>query len=775
MHSFQDLTPKKILCALLLLLVIILAYSNSFHASFQFDDFDYIAKNSTLRNISDFRSIWGFLSHPSRFLGFMTFALNYRIHKLNVFGYHLTNFFIHLLSVWQVYIFYQHLINLYLKRQDEHDSIRKKRLREDRFVIAYLGVFLFAAHPIQTQAVTYITQRFASMATLFYISAVNMYICHRMTVAFKKKVFFLLLFVCFSVCGMLTKEILITVPIIIVLIEYLFILPAQDSQPRLPGNKAWLIFLLTILILLMAIVPSLYGFKFQNILLAPRVSSSHMGDILTLDKYLLTQARVFMTFLRLFIYPVSLNLDYDFPMSHHLFEWKTFLSLLGVLLFLTAIRRVYTRNRLMAFGLLWFVITFLPNLVPRRHVIFEHKMYLLSIGLCLSFVLGVFHFISSKKASVFCLAVIISMMGILTFQRNMVWHTEISLWKDVIKKSPKKARPYMNLGKAYLKQNRLDSGMFYLNHSIKIYPFFHKALINRGIIYTKRGFFPLALSDFNKAIRLNPGVSSAYNNRGVLYYKMGNFDQSLSDLNQANSRNPNDPEVYYNRAILYQSQKKYSLALEDYSETVRLKEDYAQAYNNRGNIYRALLREDLALKDYNYSVGLDGDNARAYYNRGNLFYHQKLYQNAIADFDRAVLADHHFEKAFYNKGNLHLEMKEFDLALQSYNRAITLNSRYIKAYVNRGTVYFKKKDYDQALRDFSTAIQLDKRYAAAFYNRSVVWDKKGEGPKALRDALQARALGFRVKQSYIDRLNQTKNASLIKSVGSQRLWQMPKC
>ena len=116
---------------------------------------------------------------------------------------------------------------------------------------------------------------------------------------------------------------------------------------------------------------------------------------------------------------------------------------------------------------------------------------------------------------VIVLTMIISCNSVLTYQRNKVWKDEFTLWDDVIRKSPHKARPYNNRGFAYDEQGNFTQAISDYNKAIELDPEYAEAYTNRGVVYAKQGNFTQAMSDFTKAIELNPKLAEAYNNRGI--------------------------------------------------------------------------------------------------------------------------------------------------------------------------------------------------------------------------------------------------------------------
>ena len=181
--------------------------------------------------------------------------------------------------------------------------------------------------------------------------------------------------------------------------------------------------------------------------------------------------------------------------------------------------KVFKKNRLVSFGILWFFLTISveSSFIPIHHVIYDHRVYLPSIGFFLIFVYLLFQLSDKKQLIIALLSVIICIYATLTFQRNKVWKTEVSLWTDVIQKAPQKAKGYYNIANVFAKQGKRIDALSNYNQAIKLSPNLYSAYNNRGLIFQDMQRFDLALADYSAAINANERYFEAYNNRGVIY------------------------------------------------------------------------------------------------------------------------------------------------------------------------------------------------------------------------------------------------------------------
>lgn len=704
---------NKIILFILLVLVGVGIYSNALNGPFLFDDSIFVVNNIAIRDISEVSKIWhALLPQPSRFVGLYSFALNYHFNELNVFAYHATNLAIHIMVSCLVWWFALLILST--------AKVEKLGLVKHNEHVAFLAALVFCAHPVQTQAVSYISQRAASLATLFYLLSVCLYVKGRLS---KRKIAIPVL--CFTgsivsgLLGMFTKEIVITLPMSIMLFEYFFLLKPREKPFSLKEKSVFIVSVI-VLIAFMFVIPYLFKMGVSNMLFGEKPSQSHQGDIINFWKYELTQLRVFSLFIKLMFIPWGQNFDYDFVLSKSLFEPVTFLCFLFAILVVTFAVKVKKKNLLVAYGMFWVFVTYSANLIPRANVIFEHKLYLISIGFCFALSAGLYYVLKDLKKFVWVMVCIVIALSLLTYNRNKVWGDEFLFWSDVVRKSPNKARPHNDLGLAYFKKGDFDSALEQYNRAIELDGTIEEAYNNRGVVYTKRMQNDLALADFNKAIEIRPRYADALNNRGVIYKRKGMFDMALRDYAEALRYNMVYPDIFFNIAVIYEKKGRLDLAEINYNKALSLDKYKADAYNNRAIIYTKTKRYDEALAGFEKAISIKPDYFEAYNNKGSLL---------------------------FLKGN-------YDDAIKNYSKAIEIYPQYFDSFKNRAFVFSRMNNVELALEDYSSAISLRPDDAQLYYLRSMLYGRKGYFSQALNDAMKAKAMGFEIKDEYIKEIKE---------------------
>jgi len=418
-----------LVAGLLIAISTFLVYSNTFYAGFHFDDTPHIVENYSIRKLSN----WSDIIRGQRGVAMLSFAINYAMGGLNVIGYHIANLVIHITNGILVYF----LIFLTLDRINSYKGIAKK--------IAVYTALLFAVHPIQTQAVTYIVQRMETLASMFMLIGLLLFIKGAETSKTASRVFLYIAAAASYLLGFYSKEIAITLPAIIILYDYCFL--SEGNLKKLFSR--WPIYGVLLVILFFLAAPTFTGLQetpgevasggpvsggpASSVPLSRETPTAGFGvQSITPKEYLFTQFNVLIYYITLLFAPVNQNLDYDFPLSKGLFEIPQvkegtvlnypipppFVSLIILLAIIGFALYLLIKNppplekekkvgilhhgRLIAFSILWFFIILSPtsSFVPIIDVVFEHRLYLASVGFFVLFSLAfdrIFEYMEKRK------------------------------------------------------------------------------------------------------------------------------------------------------------------------------------------------------------------------------------------------------------------------------------------------------------------------------------------------------------------------------------------
>lgn len=555
----------------------LLVYSNTLYSPFIFDDLNNLVNNKLIMNLSPAGLQKAF--HSRRAIGIISFQLNYFFSEWNVLGFHITNIIIHIIASLSVY----RLLQLLMASEyfSDNDDVRFRALP-----LPFFAALLFVAHPVQTQAVTYIVQRFASLATLFYLAAIISYLSARINQVNLRKLFtvrsvtwfWATLF--FAFLAFYTKETAYTLPIAIMLVELLFF--------RCTPKKIFLVFTAsTTVVVLVLIKYALATKSLQNVISAIDEATRLQTTTTRLD-YLFTQFRVIMTYLRLLLLPVNQRLDYDFALSHSITDWRVFCALLIILTLLAAAawmlkisKNGFPHLRMIAFGILWFFLTLSveSSIIPIVDLVFEHRLYLPLFGAVTAFSSAVTMFAWEKRANGKAVCVgflLISLLfAVASYKRNSVWSSEVSIWNDTVEKSPHSARAWNNLGGVYIKQREPVNALKAIIRSIELDPSKADAWNNLGIAIDIMGAYNNRFNRTSEMFRtpesleskiVNRWLGDVNNNLGLAYEIIGNLQKAAESYRSAVGYNPSLGLAYYNLGIVCAQMGNAS----EYSEQVQI-------------------------------------------------------------------------------------------------------------------------------------------------------------------------------------------------------------
>jgi len=552
----------------------LLAYSNSFRGEFAFDDHEQLVENPLLRSLHNYLSSpSGYRAVPNRYLTYLTFALNYRLGGLDVAGYHVVNVAIHILNALLVFA----LVRLSFRTP----HLSRSRLRPWSRQVAFVAALLFVVHPIQTQAVTYIVQRLTSLATFFYLLTVVQYARWRLArepgrVRPARAVAVYVPILLTAILAMKSKEIAFTLPVVVTLYEVFFF---QAGWTRRVVYLAPLLATLLIIPLTMLTLD-----KPVAEILSDVTESARLETAMSRMDYLRTQLAVIATYLRLLVLPVNQNLDYDYPVYRSFLDPGLLLSLLlllsvaavALLLYGGPIGRWTKRvpdpaARLASFGIVWFFVALSveSSVIPIVDVIFEHRMYLPSVGMLVAaatiWFLVAHRLAPDRPRLPSAVSVVLAaILGLATMHRNEVWASEVSLWRDVVQKSPGKARPHNNLGRALGRLHKEQEALPHFLSAIRNDPNSFRAHNNLGVALAKLGRQTEAMEAFRTAVRLNPRHAEAYYNIGRLYLmREGWLQDAAMMFEKAIEIRPFYPNAHVNLAAAWNG-------LGRHADTVRL-------------------------------------------------------------------------------------------------------------------------------------------------------------------------------------------------------------
>ncbi len=532
-----------------------LAYADSFSAPFVFDTLS-ITQNPAIY------TLWPLTSNIWRPVGWWSFAINYAIGGTNVWGYHATNLAIHLAAALT-------LFGIVLRSLSHGRLVA--RFGPAGWGLALVVALLWLVHPLQTQSVTYIFQRFESLMGLFFLLTLYSFI--RAQDSSRSTAWYVSAVAC-CLLAVMTKEVAVAAPLLVLWYDRTFV----AASWREIFHRRWALYagLGGTLVVLAAIIRSQ----------ADKLPTAGLLVVkgVTPLQYAVSQPGVIAHYLRLSLWPAGLCLDYAWPVADTAAKIVPPLVLIAALLALT----VWSIFRWPAWSFLgaWFFLILAPtsSIVPIVDLAFEHRMYLPLAAVLTGVVIGGYLFsgwLLARRWPVagrrpFVLALIgyglmgaISMtMGCLTVRRNLDYRSAITIWSDSVRKSPKNARAYVNLGVALAEQGQVDEAAVHYRKALEIRPDYADAYYNLGVNLDKRGQVDEAIAHYRKALELRPDFATAQNNLAWVLAtcsdaSLRNGAKAVELAEQAvQLSNSQDPEFLDTLAAAYAEAGLFSMAMQ---------------------------------------------------------------------------------------------------------------------------------------------------------------------------------------------------------------------
>jgi tetratricopeptide (TPR) repeat protein len=685
---------RAALVTLAIAFVVGLLYSNTLGSPFVFDDSGNIVENRFIRMTQVGGSELyqaAFASRLDRPVAYLSFALNYYVGGYEVAGYHVVNIVIHGINGILVY-----LLALFAFRR--HSGARELLAAW----MALISALVFVAHPLQTQAVTYIVQRMTSLSVTFYLLALLLYIHGRLQAVRWRRWAFWGGGLVSWILALGSKEIAAVLPVAILLCEWAFFSGAGGGRTRRGiAYSAASVAILAVLVLVFIgenpVEKTLRTYVYRDFTMAERV---------------LTEFRVVVLYLSLWLLPLPsrLNLLHPISLSRSLLEPVTTILSLLLVVGLVALALVFARkNRLASFCILWMLLhLMIESSVIGLELIFEHRMYLPSVGLAI--VTSNLLFAGPAPERVRRIAVsllVIGLLGIATYFRNEDWRDKVTLWSDVIAKNPESSRAHDKLGVALAAQGRLAEAIEHYREALRLDPGRPRIHNHLGLALHEQGRTDEAIPHFHAALRVDPTYAVAHNNLGNVFTNLEREEKALEHFSEAVRLDPDFVEAHYNLGIALARQGRTEDAARRFSEALRLWPDFAAAHNDLGLVLARQGRLDAAVREYAEALRFEPDYPEAHNNLGAVLAQQGRLDEAMRHYFAALRSEPTYAKAHNNLGIALEQQGRLDEAIRHYSAALESEPAYAKAHNNLGVALARQGRLEEAVGHFHEAVRID--------------------------------------------------------------------
>ena len=510
-------------------------------------------------------------------IAYATLHLNYMLDGFNPRWYRIVNIIVHALGSILIYA----LLRLLFRRSPAAGALPSG----SAVFISATAALLFAAHPLATESVTYIIQRFTSLSTLFYLLTLWLYFYSLQAASRPVRVTLCTLSVIALVLGMQTKECVFTAPLMAVLIDRV----VNGTLLGMAARRAWP------LLLCLPIIPALVILTSM----AQHGGGLDLGAALNIvnsrDKplshwhYLLTQFTVLTAYLQRIFWPAGLNLDPEWPLYRSLLAAPVLKALTVLSAFIAGAWWAWRRHpdsmlaRLAWVFTLWFFVTvsISSGVVPLPDLMADHRTYLPSIGIfalvaCLLDRMRTSQWQPAVSRAAIPAGVLVAIAALAwaTYSRNEVWRSLENLWTDTAAKSPGKFRVWGNLGAAYSTAGKEEEAIKCYETALKIEPRFQNAMFNLSNSLLRLGRPKESLDTSFKLIQMDKRTATQPHvvyTVGLGLAGVGRYDEAINVFNEILAVMPDDILCHRAMGTVYMQTNRPAQALAHLQKAAKLK------------------------------------------------------------------------------------------------------------------------------------------------------------------------------------------------------------
>jgi tetratricopeptide (TPR) repeat protein len=419
--------------------------------------------------------------------------------------------------------------------------------------------------------------------------------------------------------GLLAKPMLVTLPFLLLLLDYwpLERIRGQRTEDRKRKTKGEFqklsigqLIIEKIPFIALSVVSSVITFLVQ----LGGSAVAHIDALPLKDRI----ANVFLSYVRYIskmFWPQNLAVFYPFDADRFAF-WQAAMCVLLLLVISIFVIRFRRKQRYLPVGWFWFVGTLVPviGLVQvGRQAFADRYTYIPYIGLFIMIAWGLPELLSKwpqRKIALGLLIIIsLSALGICTHQQVSYWNNSFTLFSHAIEVTQNNYIAHNNLGVAYNSIGRYQDAIEAYKQTIKIRSDYAEAHYNLGVACGKLGRGNDEIEAYKQAIKIKPDYAKAYYNLGVSYEDLGRHQDAVESYKQAIRSQPDYADAYINLGVAYYKLGRYQDAVEAYKQTIRIKPDFVLAHYNLGVTYVVTGNKSSALEECKILKTLDAEKA----------------------------------------------------------------------------------------------------------------------------------------------------------------------
>lgn len=650
--------------------MLVFAYSNHWHNGFHFDDSHTVQNNLYVRHIQNiplfFKDCTTFSSIPShgsyRPLVTTSLAIDYKLGEVfsangyDPFWYHVSTFIFFLLQAVLMWFFFKKIL----------DTV--SRGTPNAFV-ALFAVAWYALNPVMAETINYVISRSDSLSTFFVVLA---FVVYQYAASARKYYLYLIPIL----IGALAKPTAIMFGPMLMAYHLLF---EQEQSLLAIGkwqwNKLWKVALPS-----MAVFVAVYFFikKMEAGMFEPGGSS--------LFEYIITQPYIYLHYVAMFLLPMQLSADTD---------WSTFKSLsdVGALVgFVFLILLVFTvfitsknpKQRPITFGILWFLFALVPTtFVPLAEVMNDHRQFYPHVGTALALTWALYLVLENVWKRIPVNAIVLGSLLLFsayaygTYERNKVWLTEETLWKDVTEKSPLNGRGLMNYGLALMARGDYAGAEQYFKRGLELWPYYSYLYINMAIAKESTGKIDEAGYYYQKGLEYGKSYPNNYYYYGKYLYRKGSKEEAIGYLQQCLKMSSAQVDARYLLMDALYETKRLEELKSICTETLKILPSDKKATD-----YLAMAETGKSRAEVLETSLQEKPTAEGYLNLSLSYYQAEKYDLCITAAEKALALKPDYAEAWNNICSAHNALGNFKAGAAACEEALKLKPDYALAKNN---------------------------------------------------------------------------------------------
>ncbi len=272
--------------------------------------------------------------------------------------------------------------------------------------------------------------------------------------------------------------------------------------------------------------------------------------------------------------------------------------------------------------------------------------------------------------------------------------------------NPDFAEAHNNLGDTLFQKGRVDEAIAHCQRALEINPHFAEAHNNLGNALLQKDRVDEAITHFQKALEIKPDFAEAHINLGSALLQKGRMDEAIAQYQTALEIKPDSAEAHNNLGTVLLQKGRVDEAIAHYQTALQIKPNNTEVHNNLGNILLQKGNMDEAVAQYQQALQIKPDNAEAHNNLGNVLLQKGKVDEAIVHYQTALEIKPDNAEAHYNFGNALLQKGKVDEAIAHYQKVLEIKPDNAEVHITLGNALLKKGRVDEAITQYQKALQI---------------------------------------------------------------------